>query len=818
MPINLPRQTYVPGTCVFSYDGKVQSCDDAALNGGDGLCSLDTLPMRGGVHYYKFKATVGPPSAIDQVDISNQGVLTQVGLGPNLPFSVPEVIHFRPSVNIEKTVFLGPVATCSNGQELVEGRPGDNITYCFQVTNTGNSYLDNVVVTDPDNGMLPISTIPFMAPGDVVFVKYATNMPQSPIRTNATVTGTPTLVNRKPIPTYQGGPVTDLDDAGVNPIAYKSSISIKKYAGPPGSNCNVPKMFDDMYLSTDLKFEYCYIISSTGDECVVGAVLSDSALGGVSKNISKVCPGDTPLAIVGPVTTSTTDVNSTNATVTGKGEYSGVPTNATDPAGVDVPDYKPTLSIKKYAGPTGSSCNLGAMVDDIYQANDFTFEYCYVITNTGNECVVGGQLSDAAPGGVSQNISKLCPGDFPIKVVGPATNSTTDIVATNATVTGSGEYSNRSATASDAAGIDVPTLKTTLTIKKYAGPPGSNCNINAMEDDTYVATTLQFEYCYVITNTGSECIVDGSLSDTSLGGISRTLAKLCPNDSPITIIGNITTSKTDVPSTKATVTGTGEFSRSPTTSSDAAAVTIPVYNPALIIKKYAGAPGSDCNIVAMDDVAYVAVNNTFEYCYVITNNGTECVVDMVLSDSAIGGITNQSVAKTCPDSGPILIRGPVTPINATIPSTNAVITGTGEYSETPVKAQDPVAVEYVKPVILGTPGIKIEKTVQLGDIATCSNGRELEYGYSGTVVTYCYEVTNTGDVELNVLVTDGPVGTSQSFPLAPGSSTFVKMVSSITADLESPGVAVGTPVDGGKDVQDSDPAGVKLVPVKPLCE
>ena len=177
LPENLPRQKYVDGTCVFIYDDKEEPCDDASLNGGMGLCSTATLKKRGGVHLYRFRATVGSPAELDEVNISNQGTLTQEALGPILPFSAPEVVHFNPSINIKKTVHAGALTSCTNGLELLQGRPRDIITYCFQVTNTGNTFLDNVVVTDPDNGMEPITMIPFMAPGDVLFFQFETTMP-----------------------------------------------------------------------------------------------------------------------------------------------------------------------------------------------------------------------------------------------------------------------------------------------------------------------------------------------------------------------------------------------------------------------------------------------------------------------------------------------------------------------------------------------------------------------------------------------------------------------------------------------------------------
>ena len=51
----------------------------------------------------------------------------------------------RPAVLIEKTVSLN--GQCP-GQNSVVVAPGTTVTYCYRVTNTGDTYLSNVVVTD----------------------------------------------------------------------------------------------------------------------------------------------------------------------------------------------------------------------------------------------------------------------------------------------------------------------------------------------------------------------------------------------------------------------------------------------------------------------------------------------------------------------------------------------------------------------------------------------------------------------------------------------------------------------------------------------
>jgi len=578
-------------------------------------------------------------------------------------------------------------------------------------------------------------------------------------------------------------------------------------------------MKDDTHLAEDTRFEYCYIINNIGNECLVNVTVKDTAVGGLgTQSFPKLCPGDTAVNMTGQTTTSLVSIPSTDATVTGKGELSSVEATAKDPVAVEVPVFEPKLSVKKYAGPPGSSCNIDKMKDDTYLAEDTKFEYCYVIDNVGNECVTNITVRDNAVGGIgTQSIPKLCPSDSPVTISGQTNTSKVDIPPTDATVTGKGEYSGSETSASDPVGVDIPDFAPMVSVKKYAGPQGSSCNIASMKDDIFLAEDRKFEYCYVISNTGNECVVDMVLTDESIGGIgSLSIAKICPGDNPYTTTGPASTTIVDVPSTDATVTGKGEYSDIEVNVKDPASVDIPAYVPGLSVKKYAGPPDSSCNIDNMEDDTFVTRERGFEYCYVVNNTGNECIVGVTLIDNAVGGIGSYAVAKICPGDAPLLINGTSSSseTRSNVPSTEATVTGTGEYSNSDVTVTDPASVEFLEPLV---PGINIEKTVHLGEIPECFNGRELEYGFSGTVVTYCYEVTNTGNVPLDVVVTDGPVGLSESFPLPVGSSVFVKKVSSITGSLESPGIAGGTSKEGGDKLEDTDTAGVELVPEKQVC-
>ncbi len=69
-----------------------------------------------------------------------------------------------PRINLEKTVYAGQNSGAScPGSELVIAAPNSPITYCFVVTNPGDTYLNNIVIGDTDLGIIS-PTAPILLP------------------------------------------------------------------------------------------------------------------------------------------------------------------------------------------------------------------------------------------------------------------------------------------------------------------------------------------------------------------------------------------------------------------------------------------------------------------------------------------------------------------------------------------------------------------------------------------------------------------------------------------------------------------------------
>ncbi len=63
---------------------------------------------------------------------------------------------WAPDIEIQKTVYAGTETGdtgCAGATELVYGESNAPVTYCFIVTNTGDTYLNTITIDDFDLGI-----------------------------------------------------------------------------------------------------------------------------------------------------------------------------------------------------------------------------------------------------------------------------------------------------------------------------------------------------------------------------------------------------------------------------------------------------------------------------------------------------------------------------------------------------------------------------------------------------------------------------------------------------------------------------------------
>lgn len=124
------------------------------------------------------------------------------------------------------------------------------VTYCFKVTNNGDSFLDDIAVVVPELDFEDLSIVDApLAPGDSVTIAYGTTI-DGELKSIASVTANPTLEDGSDIPDSTN--VSDTDDVLVGELEYYPGVSVD----------NIVYLGDDMGVSCE-----------TGMEKVVGNML-----------------------------------------------------------------------------------------------------------------------------------------------------------------------------------------------------------------------------------------------------------------------------------------------------------------------------------------------------------------------------------------------------------------------------------------------------------------------------------------------------------------------------------------------------------------
>ena len=297
----------------------------------------------------------------------------------------------------------------------------------------------------------------------------------------------------------------------------------------------------------------------------------------------------------------------------------------------------------------------------------------------------------------------------------------------------------------------------------------------------------EIEYTITIENTGTEALVDISVDDTLLGDITDEFDPDLSQGLAVGATATATVAYTPTPGVDpvintVTATGTGAISDTDDSDTDSCETQVNPPGPAIQIVK--------------DGPALVHRGDTITYQFEVTNTGDVELFDVELTDPRCDAGT----IDPGDDVDASLAVGEVWHFTCThlvtqddpdpIPNTATVRgdTDEGEGGDE-VTDQDDHEVDIIEPAIL------IEKTVSDDTVP------------AGTVVTYTYVVTNTGDTTLfNVSVDDDVLGHIGIIPsLAAGASATLTATFEVgTSPVTNVGTASGTDVLGETVTDDDD--------------
>ena len=336
--------------------------------------------------------------------------------------------------------------------------------------------------------------------------------------------------------------------------------------------------------------------------------------------------------------------------------------------------------------------------------------------------------------------------------------------------------------------------KTTLNV--VAAPPTLTV-VKASTAAVITSVGQVVPYTFLVTNSGTSTLNNITVTDTqtapSLNGSLSAIS--CPSSTLAagaheTCTASYTVTAADVANgsvaDSATVTGTP--SSGPSVTSLPSVLSIPVAS--LTIQKTA------------NPTAVSAAGQLVTYSFKVTNTGSSDLTGVTVNDTQVAPSLNGSLsAITCPSS--TLATGLSEVCTATYMTTqadvdNGRIQDSATASGTPSQGGSPIT---------SAPSAATVAVNQTPSIGLVKSASPTSFAAPGTVITYSYKVTNTGNVTLtDVGVSDPMPGLSSiscpSATLAPGgtetcTATYTTTQADVNAGaISNTGTATGTPPSG----------------------
>ncbi|VAW32809.1 internalin, putative [hydrothermal vent metagenome] len=326
------------------------------------------------------------------------------------------------TLELAKTVYLGHDngAGCP-GVEILQGVANSEITYCFTVTNTGQTYMDAVAITDTDisvtqgdlsnvSGTLPL------APGASITYYYNATLVADLVNT-AQATANPVDSDGVDLPGGIDPIVTDTAEVDLSGAAVSlvKTVYINHDSGLSCAGTNSVNIFDDTSVT------YCFVVTNTGDAYLDDFVLNDATLGinqtnmtllngtfPVAPNASAVYYYETTVAD-NVVNTAEVDANPVDSA---GNDIPGLPNvSDTDTATIDLLAPEMTLEKTVYLGHDNAlSCPGNA---NVTLSNNGNVTFCFTVTNTGDVDLADVAINDVTLG-VTDTSMTLVSGASPL--------------------------------------------------------------------------------------------------------------------------------------------------------------------------------------------------------------------------------------------------------------------------------------------------------------------------------------------------------------------------------------------------------------------
>lgn len=709
---------------------------------------------------------------------------------------------FAPAITLAKT------AQVDRTDGIV---PGTRIEYTFQITNTGNTPLQDVSLSDPLDDLVWVdgSAIPLLAPDAWVErtayyeIKQA-DIDRGSVLNEAEVEGQWGISGGAPLT------VSDTDDATVTALSSPALALDKTIASHTVTDPTV----------VGQTITYQFVVTNTGNTTLSDVVVDDPLLGTQPiAIIDTLAPGavSPPIEVPYEVTLADIDRGNVPNTATASGEYgpagnTGTATSAPDSE--DLPLFRnPAVDVVKVV----DAASLPAIPRD-----GDTISWTVTATNTGNVTLTNLVLSDPLPGAQIVTLSGDPAG--PIEP-GDSVSFTVTAPLTQAYIN-AGEVENQATLDFDTpagpgtpepsgntpGGPDEPTITPLNQVPEIGLIKTMITPLNSLPDPIVAQTTL--EYQFTIRNLGNlplhQLILDEDLEPFTLDPASATLLANAVLDAQntggtltgheIVLTGTYTLTQADVDAGQVTnqalVTGYPTHGPTATPVTDQSGTAIDNDTPTVTSFT------RDPQIRLVKSVASVSggtlpqAGDVVTYSFDISNVGNVTLDDIVLTELMIGAdvhVLNNWTGPLLPgqtESSAVTATYVLTQadIDRGLLENSAQVSGTGMGPNGPEQATDISGSDIANDDPTQLPlANSAAVTIVKSEVSALSTPP-----VSGDVITYSFLVTNTGNLTLtNVVVTDPLPGldmpTTTIATLLPGDSEAVTLTATYVvqqADIE----------------------------------
>ncbi|MGB9929106.1 MAG: DUF7507 domain-containing protein [Methanosarcina sp.] len=590
----------------------------------------------------------------------------------------------------------------AKGNKVIDSA-GDTVDYEIEVINQGNINLTNVTVTD--------SLIYLTAPRESKTADLILEIGESWI-----YTGTYT-VNQADIDSNGEGDglIENLVTVSCDQLAPKSNEAKVPIIQDPA--LNIDKLASpENYSAAGQIITYTYNITNIGNMNVTPPItVTDNKIGTINVTGRSLIPGQSVLVnTTYRITQADLDAGSVTNSAYATGNLRNNTTTSNTDSETVTSIQNPGLLIDKSASPSNYS-SVGDLIT-----------YTYNVTNKGNVNITGPiKITDNRTGTINVT-GNLMPGQsVQINNTYSITQADIDSGSITNSAFATGKFGNNTTASNTDNETVISEQKPALLINKSADPA------------IYSAVGDIITYTYNISNIGNVNITGPlTVTDDKIGTIQATNENLRPGQN---ILANATyiITQTDIDAGFVTnsALATGIFGNNTTTSNTDNETVTPTQNPKLEVEK-SGFPAN-----------YSFVGQIITYTYNVTNTGNVIIAGPIEVTDNKTGIIIATAGNLVPGqtvTGTSNYTITQEDLNSGSVTNSAFANGTFNGNNITSEPDDETVIAKQNPAL------------GIGKSASPIN-----YSVVGQIITYTYNVTNTGNVNITgpITVTDDRVGT-----------------------------------------------------------